>query len=227
MKYQKTIVPADKTFFTADLHIGHKGVIKLCNRPFSDINDMHETLIKNWNAIVPEDGHTFLIGDTGFKGNPARLRQLLDRLNGKIYLILGNHEKDATSEVCRSRFEWIEKYESIYVDNGNGDLQNIFLCHYSMDVWNKSHAGNVWNLYGHSHGNLPENPNSFKFDVGVDCWNYEPVSFARVAEKMATKTHLDPQVHKRNGVDKIKVLEDRIKFLEEQLKQHHPTEEIS
>jgi calcineurin-like phosphoesterase family protein len=204
MKYHKTIVPADKTFFISDTHFFHKNVIRLCNRPFIDINDMHEKMIDNWNAIVPEDGHVFHLGDVGFKGSPAKLRQLLNRLNGNIYLIMGNHEQDATGSECIGRFKWVEKYKAVSINKSDGSFQDIFLCHYSMEVWNKSHAGNVWSLYGHSHGNLPENPNSFKFDVGVDCWNYEPVSFERVAEKMSTKTHIDPQLHKRKNVQEEK-----------------------
>lgn len=220
MKYQKTIVSADKFFATSDTHFLHRNIIKLCNRPFSDINEMNEALIRNWNAVVPEDGHVFHLGDVCFKGNPTKLREILDRLNGKIYLIMGNHEKDAMSERCVNRFECVEKYKTVNVDLGDGKFQDIFLCHYSMRTWNKSHAS-CWALFGHSHGNLPEDPNSASFDIGVDCWNFEPVSFARVAEKMASKTHLDPQIHKRNGIDKIKALEDRIKFLEEELEKNN------
>jgi calcineurin-like phosphoesterase family protein len=40
----------------------------------------------------------------------------------------------------------------------------------------------AWHLYGHSHGALP--PYGKSFDVGVDCWNYKPVSFEQVQEKM-------------------------------------------
>lgn len=170
---------------------------------------MHETFIKNWNAIVPEDGHVFHLGDVGFKGKPARLREILDRLNGKIYLILGNHEKDATDSKCRGRFEWIEKYEMVRADLGEGRFQDIFLCHYAMLTWNKSHSGNVWQLYGHSHGNLPEAQDMVSCDVGVDCWNYEPVSFLKIAEKMASKKHIDRQTHKQK-LEETKQTENEI-----------------
>jgi calcineurin-like phosphoesterase family protein len=200
--YNKTIVPADKFFATADTHYGHKNVIRLCNRPFKDIDEMNEALIKNWNAIVPEDGHVFHLGDVGFKGKPEKLREMLNRLNGKIYLIMGNHERDAMDSKCIGRFEWVEKYQAVWADLGNGILQEMFLCHYAMTTWNKSHTGRVWQLYGHSHGNLPEVPNMVSFDVGVDCWNYEPVSFAKISEKMATKQHIDRQIHKQEHNEK-------------------------
>lgn len=196
MKYNRTIVPFDKFFATSDSHYGHRGIIQLCNRPFKDLDEMHETLIKNWNAIVPKDGHVFHLGDVGFKGKPSKLREILDRLNGKIYLITGNHEKDATDAKCRDRFEWIDKYEMVRVNLGDEKFQDIFMCHYAMLTWNKSHTGNVWQLYGHSHGNLPEEVDLASFDVGVDCWDFQPLSFSQIAEKMATKNHHDRQVHK-------------------------------
>ena len=49
----------DKVFFTSDLHIGHKNIIEYSHRPFSNIEEMNETLIDNWNKTVPEDGIVF------------------------------------------------------------------------------------------------------------------------------------------------------------------------
>ena len=41
-------------------------------------------------------------------------------------------------------------------------------------------AGGAWQLYGHSHGNLPDDPLSLSIDVGVDShefcqWHFEEV----------------------------------------------------
>ena len=39
-------------YYISDLHFGHANIIKLCNRPFSDVNEMNEALIANWNNKV-------------------------------------------------------------------------------------------------------------------------------------------------------------------------------
>lgn len=49
-------------FFTSDLHLGHRNIIRLCNRPFATIEEMDEALIRNWNAKVT-NGDTIYILD--------------------------------------------------------------------------------------------------------------------------------------------------------------------
>ena len=40
------------TFFTSDFHIGHENVLKYDERPFDNLDHMHETLITRYNAMV-------------------------------------------------------------------------------------------------------------------------------------------------------------------------------
>ena len=45
-------------YYISDLHIGHANVIRYDHRPFSDLNEMHETIITNWNrAVTPSNAH--------------------------------------------------------------------------------------------------------------------------------------------------------------------------
>ena len=50
-------------FFTSDLHLGHENCIRLCNRPFSSIEEMDETLIENWNHKVTGKDTVYILGD--------------------------------------------------------------------------------------------------------------------------------------------------------------------
>ena len=65
------------------------------------------------------------------------------------------------------------------------------LLHYAMKIWRSSFRG-TWHLYGHSHGSLPDDPNSLSFDVGVDCHDYYPISYKEVKAIMAKKTWTPP-----------------------------------
>ena len=63
--------------------------------------------------------------------------------------------------------------------------QVIVLCHYSMQVWDRSNYS-AWHLFGHSHGKLKSI--GLSFDVGVDCTGFTPLSLEVVASKMAQLT---------------------------------------
>jgi len=64
--------------------------------------------------------------------------------------------------------------------------QGIVLCHYEMRVW--PHSGrSPWQLYGHSHGNLPDDPFSLSMDVGVDSHGFRPLHFKEVQTIMKAK----------------------------------------
>ena len=80
-----------KVFFTSDTHFYHGNIIRFCNRPFKDVETMNETIISNWNNTVDQDDIVFHLGDFCLGGS-AEWTRILDRLNGRIYLIMGNHD---------------------------------------------------------------------------------------------------------------------------------------
>lgn len=162
-------------YFTADTHFGHKNIIDYENRPFANLGEMDKMLIQNWNNIVAPKDTIYHLGDFSFK-DP---RKYVAQLNGDINLIFGNHDKESRrrSNIFTSCNEMVEL---------NIDGQIIVLCHYEMKSWNKCTEGS-WHLYGHSHCKSPESEFSFSFDVGVDCWNYKPISIEDVFKKMRCK----------------------------------------
>jgi len=156
------------TWITADTHFGHKNIVKYCNRPFSTIEQMNKTLIDNWNSRVSKKDTVYFLGDFCF-GKPE---QYIAELNGNIIFIKGSHDS-------KIKAPYIIPLRIIL----DGDDKLIVLCHYAMRSWEKSHYGS-WHLFGHHHGNLP--PYGLSFDVGVDCWDYYPISLDEVADKMKT-----------------------------------------
>lgn len=74
-------------YFIADTHFYHKNVITFCNRPFSTVEEMNQTLITNWNKTVSDTDEVYILGDFVYKGNGKQANELLQSLNGKKYLL--------------------------------------------------------------------------------------------------------------------------------------------
>lgn len=174
-------------WFTSDTHYGHANIMKYSNRPFSSVKEMDESMIARWNSRVAPGDTVYHLGDFAFAKRRETVEAILQRLQGNKFLILGNHDKDSVRKA--QGFVQITPHKEIKV----GD-QKIVLNHYAMKVWNRSHHG-AWQLYGHSHGTLPNDPGKMHFDVGVDCWNYCPISFEQVAEEMKNHTFVPVDHH--------------------------------
>lgn len=161
-------------FFTADLHIGSKNIIGYCNRPYKSVEEMNEALINNWNSVVTNRDTIWMLGDMIW--GHQNYKHVLPMLNGQKFLILGNHD---TEQVYRKMqidglIQGMYKGKSITVDG-----QYIYLSHYPHRSWNRSFHG-AWHLYGHVHNTCPDY--GLSTDVGVDKWNYTPVSFEQLKE---------------------------------------------
>jgi calcineurin-like phosphoesterase family protein len=159
-------------WFTSDKHFDHKNIIKYSNRPFASVEEMNEALIVNHNSVVSKNDTVYDLGDFCLS---SRSDYFLSRLNGNIVRIKGSHDRNFNGP------------RMLVIDSGlfseQGRPIHITLCHYALRSWQESHYG-AWALYGHHHGKLE--PYGLSFDVGVDCWNYFPVSLEQVAAKMAT-----------------------------------------
>lgn len=156
-------------WFTSDEHYGHRNIIKFCKRPFDNVDDMREELIANHNARVGVNDETFHLGDMFW--NTLLMDEclnILKRLNGRHYLIRGNHDERAEQMMNGTnwlllgakKFEWLK---DVHMFRENGI--KIWLSHYAHRVYPSSHK-NAYHLYGHTHGVLPDF--RLSMDVGVD-----------------------------------------------------------
>ena len=172
-----------RKFFTSDLHFGHTNILKYENRPFKNTDEMDKALIKNWNKVVDKNDEVYILGDFSFHRDEEKTLKILQQLNGRKYLICGNHDNSIfTSHRVRAQFVWLRPYYKLKV---NGI--DVVLFHYPIQVWDCRHHGAI-HLYGHIHSNLGnhamqyEIPNSY--NVGVDVNNYTPISFEEILEKL-------------------------------------------
>ncbi|MFN4088850.1 MAG: metallophosphoesterase family protein [Alphaproteobacteria bacterium] len=157
-------------FFTADTHFGHAGVIGLFRRPFASVAEMDATLLARWNERIRPDDEVWHLGDFAVGVPATGMQALLSALNGHKHLIAGNNDAEPT----RTLRGWtsVAPYAEIAVDG-----TRLVLCHYPFRSWNGMHRG-VVDLHGHSHGRLKGLPR--QIDVGVDCWNFAPVTLAEI-----------------------------------------------
>jgi calcineurin-like phosphoesterase family protein len=154
--------------------------IALPNR-FTDVTELDELMIENWNARVKKCDRIYHLGDLSWYGK-AKTQGIVDRLNGSKFLIRGNHD---SSKMKLDGFQFIKDYYMLKHDD-----QEVFLFHRPCRSWDKSSHG-AWHLYGHRHGN--SQPWGKSFDVGVDCWDFCPINWETVKAVMAkladTKGH--------------------------------------
>ena len=169
-------------YFTSDTHFYHKNIIRYCSRPFGDVQHMNSELIRKWNEKIKPEDQVYHLGDFAFCGT-GRALETLSALNGEIFLIKGNH--DQMSEVVRNQFTWIKDYYYLTIKNFFGmDREynaHIVLCHYPIESWDGMGHG-TWHLHGHCHGSLKRNTFGKRLDIGVDCHDYEPLSFFEVKD---------------------------------------------
>lgn len=177
----------DKLFFTSDLHAHHSGIIQYCNRPFQSVEEMDETLIINWNNVVPKDGIVFVLGDFAMTSQINYIKSFVEKLNGTIYLIYGNHDyqnrldRQVIKDIFGNRV--MDVAELIIKDS---ELEsghcNLFISHYPHMYWRKG----SFHLHGHVHSGpatdtsekVPFHP--MRYDVGVDNNDFTPVSYEQI-----------------------------------------------
>lgn len=153
---------------------------------------MNETLISNWNNTVPKDGVVFHLGDFALGGSEI-WHSILPRLNGKIYLILGNHDVKNFRSGYSARFE--EVAEQMTTDVGK---KRLILTHFPLlcyhGTWGTEQ--NCWNIHGHVHICKDKQANTGKdfermklafptqYDAGIDLNDYSPISFDKLRSRI-------------------------------------------
>lgn len=167
-------------FFTADTHFQHDAIRHYCQRPFASVGEMDNSLIAMWNGVVGKRDVVYHLGDVFF-GDEDKALGLLRRLNGKKFLVPGNHDTSSRIGVLEKAFEILPPLVPTSFSWG-GSKHRVTLCHYAMQYWDRSVHGSLM-FFGHTHGRYAGNRQSL--DVGVDCWNFAPVRLDAILAQLA------------------------------------------
>ena len=178
-------------WYTADLHLGHEGILRFCNRPFASVGEMDAALIDNlWSCVQPDDV-LWVVGDFAH-GPKAKDIRWLERTFAKLpgaekHLVVGNHDPEETQML-----PWTSVSRLALVDDPSTDAaarRPLVLCHYPMMTWEGARKGAL-HLFGHVHDAWSGARGAV--NVGVDQWDFHPVRIEDVARRAAK---LAPHAH--------------------------------
>lgn len=203
-------------WFTSDLHLGHSRLLELSpgrGGAFDDAGEMNRRLVENWNAVVRPDDTVWVLGDVDMHGKPAHLA-LVSQLAGTKVLVCGNHD------ACWAGFRDGWKHRGAYLAAGFAAVLDfastvlppldpqargtrVLLSHFPYEGDSQEQDRytafrlrdeGVPLVHGHVHDRFRERRSSrgtWGINVGVDWWDYTPVSAERLAQ------HLDDLAHGR------------------------------
>lgn len=140
-------------YYIADLHFFHASMNdRMDHRGFANVEEMNAYMIQKWNGKVRRNDEVVIIGDLSW-GTAEQTNGLLEQLNGRLFLITGNHDRFVRqSDFKTGRFTWIKPYAEL-----SDNRRRVVLCHYPIMCYNGQYrldeAGNprTYMLYGHVH----------------------------------------------------------------------------
>ena len=157
-----------KTFIISDTHFDHANIIKYCERPFANTNEMNLTIIKRWNEVIKKHDKVFFLGDFCL-GGVKQITHFTELLNGRKHIILGNHDRQPSIYI-KAGFETAYSYPIIVDDFFILSHQPVFL----------STSAPYVNIHGHTHDTSPEllteDGRNMFYNVCVEKIDYRPIN---------------------------------------------------
>lgn len=171
----------EKIWFTSDLHFGHRRILNFVPNRIKEFNlnleeenviETHDNLlIEKWNNTISKHDIVYILGDVSFVSSDDT-KKILEKLNGKKHLIIGNHDSPCSGLsnyfVSTSQIKEVT-FKKIHYSFLDEDLHCI-LCHYPLIAWNRRMHGSVM-LHGHTHGSICDinlNSEELRIDIGFD-----------------------------------------------------------
>ena len=180
-------------FWTADLHFGHGNIIRYSHRPFTDVAEMDRALVERWNQVVSPDDEVWVLGDVAMGTIADSLAHVSD-LHGRKVLVAGNHDRCWFGHGERAE-SWVDRYLDAGFDRviqGSTTTQvggsEVLVCHFPYQgdshdedryTEHRPTDRGEWLLHGHVHERWKVLDR--QVNVGVDVWDWRPVTEAQVA----------------------------------------------
>jgi calcineurin-like phosphoesterase family protein len=185
-------------FFTADLHLGHANIISYCARPFASVAAMNDALLANWSSTVGDGDEVWVLGDVAL-GRITETLPLLATLPGRKHLVPGNHDRCWPGH-RRLRSQDKEMYTDVGFEIHFGSVAlelggvPVVACHFPVAGDSQAEdrfvdhrpdvPADAWLLHGHVHEKWKVNKR--QINVGVDVWDFHPVSEEKLLGLMSS-----------------------------------------
>lgn len=177
-----------KIWFTSDTHFGHDRDFMFTARGLTNIEDHDELLFSLWNELVAPDDEVYHLGDVFLLNNEHGL-DLLSKLNGKIHIIIGNHDTKTRVELFNQCSNVVEVTQVKELKVGK---HYFWLCHYPTLTAcedGKPLSEHLICLHGHLHsGNkflFPNNP--YIYNVNPEAQGNRPVALDDILNDIRNK----------------------------------------
>jgi calcineurin-like phosphoesterase family protein len=187
-------------WFTSDTHFGHRNICgptlsiwKEGYRHFKSLQDMEDEIVEKCNSLVGENDILYHLGDFIMGPNvDTELPRIRSRIKCKtIHHIPGNHHKFDKWPELKKQFTSFEHY---YELKYKGKL--IVCFHYPIASWNEMHHGSI-HAFGHTHQSYKGKGRCI--DVGVEGWDYYPISIDRLIDECNKKEFVAVDHHQPEG----------------------------
>ncbi len=163
-------------FFTSDQHFYHENIVRYCGRPFKNAHQMNRTIIERYNSVVGNTDVCYILGDFTMTANADQIEPIVRKLNGRKILVLGNHDR-------LRPFSYVELgFESVHTSLDLIIAGERVTCIHDPAPACAVGVTNRW-LVGHVHGLFKFLNNSSVTNVGVDAWDFTPVSEEQLLEQ--------------------------------------------
>ena len=180
-------------FLTSDLHFNHDREFVWKVRGFNSVQEMNETIVKNWNSVVRSNDDVYVLGDLCLGGGGpealAENKALIESLNGRLHIIRGNHDTEPRVRMyatCANVVDIIKWADMIHYKG-----YHFYLSHFPTLTGNlekESLRQCTCNLFGHTHQTTNFHLDMpFLYHVGVDSHNCYPMNLDDIIEEMKAK----------------------------------------
>lgn len=192
-------------YFTSDLHFGHRRIISLSNRPYDNVEEMDECMLKTINTKVQPTDELWILGDVCM-GTLDHTLSLVERIICPVTIVAGNHDRCHPVNGDK-HLAWIDRYRNLSSVSElhlgattleiGGVTVNVNHFPYTADFFDGTKFdpyrcvddGSTWILHGHVHGAWLQRGR--QINVGIDAWGGRLVPETILAEMIAEDGEFD------------------------------------